>query len=135
MKIVIDSNRVIASLVKDSTTREILFDNYFDFFAPSFIKSEIYKYKKDIIKSASSSKENFDLLLDLIFESITIIPEERYSEFIREIANETKDKKDLPYFAVCLLLKAEGIWTHDLHFQGQKRFKIFTNMDMLKMRD
>jgi len=33
MKIVIDSNRVIAALIKESTTREILFDKNFEFIA------------------------------------------------------------------------------------------------------
>ena len=49
MKIVIDSNRVIASLIKEGTTREILFDKKFEFFAPEFIKSEIDKYKEDYL--------------------------------------------------------------------------------------
>ena len=133
MKIVIDSNRVIASLIKDSTTREILFDSYFEFFAPSFIKSEIYKYEKKIIGLTDSNKEDFELLLDLIFERIKIIPERKYAEYINKISEETKDKKDLPYFAVCLLLKADGIWTHDVHFQEQNRFRIFTNINMLKI--
>mgnify|MGYP001584687135 CR=1 FL=1 len=45
MKVVIDSNRVIASLLRDSTTREILYNRRFDFIAPEFIKVEIQKYK------------------------------------------------------------------------------------------
>ena len=49
MKIIIDCNRVIGALIKESTTREILFDRNFEFFAPEYIKSEIEKYRKEII--------------------------------------------------------------------------------------
>ncbi len=34
MKITVDTNRIIAALVKDSTTRAILFDDNFKFVTP-----------------------------------------------------------------------------------------------------
>ncbi len=43
MKVIIDSNRVIAALIKGSTTRGILFDKNFEFFAPEHIENEIHK--------------------------------------------------------------------------------------------
>ena len=57
MKIVIDSNRVIASLIKESTTRDILFKGNFEFFAPDFIQIELHKYRDDITKKANLTKE------------------------------------------------------------------------------
>jgi len=131
MRIVIDSNRVIAALIQDSTTREILLDKNFEFFAPEYIKSEIEKYRKEIIGKADISKEEFEILLSLIFESITIIPQSEYQNLLSELRDITKDFKDIAYFAVCLLVKADGIWTHDTHFKGQKKVKVFTNIDML----
>ena len=43
MKIVIDSNRVIAALIKESTTRELLFNENFEFYAPDLTITEITK--------------------------------------------------------------------------------------------
>lgn len=132
MKIVVDSNRVIAALIQDSTTREILLDRNFEFFAPEYIKTEIEKYRKDIMEKADISEEEFEILLSLIFESITIIPQSEYQNFLSELRDITKDSKDVAYFAVCLFIKADGIWTHDLHFKEQKKVKVFTNIDMLR---
>ncbi len=132
MKIVIDSNRVIAALIQNSTTREILFDKTFEFFAPEYIKDEIEKYRKEIIGKACISEEEFEVLLSLIFEHITIIPKTEYQNLVNGLRDITKDTKDIAYFAVCIFVKADGIWTHDLHFREQKRFKIFMNIDMLK---
>jgi len=94
MKIVIDSNRLIVSLIKESTTREILFNNYFEFYAPSFIKSEIFKYNEEITKKVEENEDNFDLLLNLIFKHITIIPNNKYQaqEFLKKSIKKGKPK-------------------------------------------
>ncbi len=133
MKIVIDSNRVIAAMIKESTTREILFDQTFEFIAPDYLISEVSKYKNHIIKSIEVSKREFEILLAIIFEHIAIIPESGYKDIINKLKYKIKDPKDLPYLAACLATKANGIWTHDPHFNEQKEINIFTNIDMLRL--
>ena len=133
MKVVIDSNRAIAALIKDSTTREILFNRNFEFVAPSHITTEIISYKNAIIQKINIAENEFDILLSLIFQHIKIIPQKEYDEFIAKLKDEIKDPKDVPYIAACIAAKAEGIWTHDPHFMHQKRVKVFTNIDMLKL--
>lgn len=135
MKIVIDSNRVIAALIKDSTTRNILFDNKFEFIAPDAITIEINKYKTTIIEKADVREGEFDVLLSLIFEHINIVPQNEYNEFVTKFQNEINDPNDVPYIAACMAAKAEGIWTHDPHFNEQKKVKVFTNIDLLKLSD
>ncbi len=135
MKIVMDSNRVIAALIKDSTTREILFNRIFEFFAPEHIKSEIEKYKDEIIQKANINNEEFNILLSLIFECINVVPQSEYNYFIDKLKIEIQDQKDVAYLAVCLLKKADGIWTHDPHFKEQKKCKICTNIDMIKISE
>lgn len=130
MRIVIDSNRVIASLLKDSTTRKILFDSAFEFFAPEHIIYEIKKHRDMIIKRAKIDDVSFDFLLSFIFEHIAIIPEKSYSHLIDK--SDISDKTDIPYLAVCSFTDANGIWTHDTHFFQQKKVKVFTNIDMLR---
>ena len=133
MKIVADSNRVIASLLKSSTTREILFNRNFDFVAPEFIKEEISKYKLEFVKKAKITAEEFDVLLSLFFERIKLIPKNEYMGYIEELKNKISDTKDIPYIACCLAAKAEGIWSHDPHFFKQDKVKIFTNKGLLDM--
>ena len=133
MKVVIDSNRAIAALIKDSTTREILFNSNFKFVAPSHITIEINSYKNAIIQKIGIAENEFDILLSLIFQHITIIPQKEYDGFIAKFKDDIKDLKDVPYIAACVATKAEGIWTHDPHFKKQKRVKVFTNIDLLKL--
>ncbi len=133
MKIIIDSNRVIASLIKDSTTRKIIFDGFFEFFAPEHIKNEIAEHREEIIKKIGINSNEFDILVSMIFENITIIPQTEYSQFIYSLKNEIKDLDDVPYLAVYKVVNAEGLWTHDIHFKEQKKFRIMTNSDLLKL--
>jgi len=132
MKIIVDSNRVIASLLKDSTTREILYNRIFNFVAPEFIKEEILKHKKDLMSKANITANNFDSLLSSLFERITLIPYKYYIKHLKKLEINTTDPKDIPYFACCLATKSKGIWSHDPHFLKQSKVKIFTNIDMLK---
>ena len=131
MKIVIDSNRAIAALLKDSTTRQILFNNKFDFVAPEFLKAEIKKYKTLLVKKTKIKEDEFDILLSIIFERINIIPRKEYEKYIKKLKPEISDSKDIPYLACNIAVKAEGIWTHDPHFLKQDKIKVYTNKDLL----
>lgn len=50
MKLVIDTNRIIAALIKNSVSREIIFDEQFDFIAPDYSLVEIRNHQNEIIK-------------------------------------------------------------------------------------
>jgi len=132
MKIVVDSNRVIASLIKEGTSREILFNKNFEFIAPSYIFSEIHKYKDYLIKKSNITEKDFEILLSLVFENIRIIPNIEYDKFIQKFEKQIDDKKDAPYLALCFATNSKGVWTHDPHFKKQNKIKIFTNIDLLK---
>ena len=133
MKLIIDSNRLFAALIKDSTAREILFEESFEFFAPEFIKVEFEKYKSELIDKVGLSEERLDLLFSTIFGFVNIIPENELISFIKEFKEDDIDPKYLSYLAACLKIKADGIWTHDPHFFKQEKIKVFTNIDLLKM--
>ncbi len=79
MILVIDANMVIAALIKDSKAREIIVDGSFKFVAPDFIKDEINKYSSYIIEKAHLTDKEFELLLALLFDGITIVPKEEYN--------------------------------------------------------
>src|SRR3989338_3302397 len=114
MKIVIDSNREIAALIKDSTTRNLLFN-----------------YKFYILKKAHITEAYFDILIKILFENIFIIPESEYGKLIKTTKGEVYDIKDIPYISVAIIKKAKGIWTHDSHFKEQNKIKVFTNIGLL----
>ena len=133
MRIVIDANRIVAALIKQSTTREILLDGSFEFVTPDFVLHEIKKHRNELQKKAKLTEKEFDVLLILIFEQIIILPKPVYLKFIEDCKKYVIDRNDVPYLAACIASKAEGIWSHDPHILKQKKVRVFTNINMLDM--
>ncbi len=134
MKLVIDTNRIIAAFIKNSTTRDILFDRYFEFITPDYTLTEIQEHKNELKAKTNLSDEEFDVLLSLLFERIEIVPVSEYEEFMDECKNDINDLDDIPILATAIAAKASGIWAHDPHFKKQNKLNIFTNIDLLKLR-
>ncbi len=136
MKIVIDTNMVIAALVKDSKAREVIMSSKFEFISPDFVLEEIGKYKDEICRKSGLSAYEFELLMALIFESINIIPAFDY-ETCKENAKiiMKDDMKDVPYVACCLALKCDGIWTNDPDYKEKKEIRIFSTAELLELME
>src|SRR3989344_980173 len=128
MKILVDTNRIIAALIKESTTRDLLFDENFEFVTPDYTIIEITEHKEELQKKTKLTDEEFEILLTLIFERIEIIPKSEYEDFLDECKNLISDPNDVPHLAACLAIRAEGIWAHDSHFKEQHKLKVFTNI-------
>jgi len=133
MRLVIDTNMIIAALIKDSKAREIIMNKDIEFISPDFVIEETYKYEDYICEKSGLTKEEFELLLSLIFEKIKIIPVSEYETFMEEAKRIMKDMKDVPYLACALSLKCDGIWTNDKDFNKQNKIKIWYTEDLIKL--
>ena len=82
---VIDTNIVFAALTKDAIVRHLLIDSQFTLFAPDTLIKEIRKYEELILQKSGLSKEEFEILFNLITENISIIEKEDYeTEFKKQ---------------------------------------------------
>ena len=134
MKILVDANIIISALIKDSKIRELLIKKRFEFVSPDFILEEIDKYKDYICEKSGLSKEEFELLITLIFENIKIIPKEEYETYLekaKEIMKE--DIKDITYVACYFALRCDYLWTNDSDFDNNKDIKIINIKELLEL--
>lgn len=133
MKLIIDTNRIIAALIKKGASRRIIFNRDFEFITPEHSIGEIYKYEDEIRKKANISHEEFEILLSLIFENIKIISKENYHDFLEIAKTLISDIDDVPFIAACFATKANGIWSDDSHFFEQNKIKVFRTFEMIKL--
>ena len=77
MKLVIDSNSIISALIREGSSRTILFDNKFRFFTPDHALNEISRHEEEIRNKSNVTHEQFELLLTLLFDKIEIISKDR----------------------------------------------------------
>ncbi len=134
MRLVIDLNRIMAGLLKESTSRKIIFDNHFLFFAPDYIETELFQHREYLIQKAKMTESDFDTLLHILLEQITLVPFEEFEQdYSRAIGiMESIDENDAPFLAVGLALKLDGIWTKDRHFLRQDLLKVFHTGDLVQ---
>ena len=133
MNLVVDTNRVIAALLKDSSSRKTIKNVDYAFITPDFSLEEINKYKTVLCKKSGLTEEDFDILLTLIFSTIEIIPKSDYKDFIGEAEKliGERDAKDIPFLALAIAKKVDGIWSDDKDFLVQSRIKIYKTVDLI----
>ena len=130
MKLVIDTNSIISALIKNGISRRIILLPAIEFITPDHTLTEISKYKKIICKKAKITSNEFNILFNLIFEYITIIPKEEYKAYFVSARKLIDDIDDVPFIALCLASKADGIWSDDTHFKTQKNILIFRTKEL-----
>ena len=132
MKLVLDTNILIAALIKNSITREILLHPEIECFVSEFLINEVDIFKDEILRKSGLSKENFEELLEKIKEKLIFIPDEEIQhkeEATRIMASI--DIKDSIFVALALTMKNDGIWSEDKHFQKQNRIKVWKTKDLI----
>ncbi|MEK6927593.1 MAG: PIN domain-containing protein [Nanoarchaeota archaeon] len=135
MKIVIDTNVLIAGLLRDSLVRAILnFSNNLFYFS-EYSVNEIIEHKSELIEKTDYSEEEFDEVLNLILSKLNFISDEEIVPFISQAEEVMKeiDIEDYPLIAVALTINADGIWTFDNHFKRQNKIKVFDTNEIFEL--
>ena len=133
MILVVDANSVISALIKNNWARRVIVSDTFDLVSPEFLTEELEKNNAYMIKKTGMPKGDLNLLLLLLLKHIHIIPKEEYEGRMTEAESlMEKDLKDVPYVAVYLALKCDGIWTNDKHYD-KNELRVFKTESLLKL--
>jgi len=88
MKLIIDTNVLISSLLKDSTTRELILNETFEYYLPEIVISEVKKYLPYIIQKSGLTEEEIKKFLNtlrsLFCQKNERVVEIKYDKFICE---------------------------------------------------
>lgn len=134
MEIVLDTNVIISSLLRNGITRKILFLAPFEFYTPSSTISEIEKHKKELIRKSKLDADAFQYLMEIIFHKIQIVnlqSIEPYKNKSIEIMADI-DISDAPFIALALHLDC-SIWSNDGHFKMQRFIKSYTTEEIREL--
>ena len=127
MRLVIDTGILISALLKDSVTREILLLSSVEFLLPEYALEELEAHKNNISKRSGLCEEEIDIVLSLLLENITIIPSSEIKPAVLEASKLIGDidPNDVPFVALVLSVKSNGIWSNDKHFENLKGIKVW----------
>ena len=135
MRLVVNSDRIIAALIRDSKSREIVLSGKFELVTIDFALSEIREHEEEILRKARLSKSHLKSLLSILFSKILVASdlavETRMNDAIKIM--DRIDPDDTPFIALALAIENEGIWTEDRHFEMQKAVKTWKTTDLLRL--
>ncbi|MDA4111749.1 MAG: PIN domain-containing protein [Thaumarchaeota archaeon] len=137
MRLVINSDRVIAALIKDSKCRQIILSDRFEFLTIDFARSEIHEHADELLEKSGLSMDEFDAILAILFDKIFIVSD----VVIRDKMNQARiimdriDPNDAPFLALAMATDNDGIWTEDKHFEKQRAIKTWKTTDLLREMD
>lgn len=133
MKIVVDTNRVVAALIKDSLSRFILTHGEAEFITIWFGREELKKHKKEILEKSGISEADLELILDQLFQKMIILDDGIVAKYLpdaEKIIGKT-DRADAPFIAAALATGA-GIWSEDRHFFKQNKIRVWKTAELAK---
>lgn len=135
MNIVIDTNILVASLIKDSISRKVLVESDFTFFYPEIAFHEVRKYKDLVLEKSCMSDEEYIKLLAHLLKHITLVTEEQIKEKLDE-ANKILGKIDLDdvvFLAAALSIEDSKMWSDDAHFDSQAKVIVFKTAQIVNL--
>ena len=133
MRLIVDTNRIIAALLKDSVSRRIILHRDAELISIDFSFQEIEKHKQELLEKMRISLSEFNLLLEALKNHLVMLNDAVVQQKMNEAKNimDKIDPDDTPFIAAALATKAE-IWSDDAHFQKQKKIKVWTTSEMMK---
>ena len=132
MDLVVDANIIFASLIKDSLTAELLFNDRFHLHAPEFLLEELDKYRAFLLDKTRRNDEDFEEFLRIIKRRLTLVPKEEIAPFLEKATHISPDPGDIPYFALALKMGC-AIWSNDTILKNQSVVVVFSTKDILEM--
>ncbi len=134
LRLVVDTNVIIGSLIRNSTTRFILLNPGHIFYVPEYAIEEVNKHMEMIVAKSGLKLEQVKLVFDIILEHLEIIPmSDIQTNLEKAVKILQSDEKDVPFLALALTIPCDGIWTNDEHFKNQDLVKIWNTNQVLQM--
>ena len=133
MKIVVDTNMIIAALIKNSVSRKIINHLSAELITINFLDTEIEEHKKELMNKSKLNEEQFNLILTKLKEKLIFIDDKIILTRIEEAKKimDNIDKGD-SYFIAAALVTNSDIWSDDKDYQKQNKVKIWKTEEAAK---
>lgn len=135
MILIIDTNILLAGLIRDSTVRKIIVESGWDFHYPEISFHEVRKYKDMVLKKSGMGGEEYNELLNHLLKHITLVPEEQINPKIEEADKllGKVDPDDVVFLATAFSIENSKIWSDDNHFGKQDEVIVFKTEQIVKL--
>ena len=122
MRLVLDTNILVAALIKDSITRRILLLSDLEFLLPAFALDELARHRAKIARAARLKVDEIDLLPTLLLTSVVVVPFVRIAPYLpaAHALMGAIDPDDVPFVGLARII-------HE-HFCCNRRSAVSTSL-------
>lgn len=134
MRLIIDTNILIAALIRDPVVRAVLLHPDLTFYAPDHLLYEIKKHEDLFLAKSGLAHPEFEAVLSMLVERVAILSHDDIREHMVEARNVMGiiDPDDATFIACALTVRNDGIWTEDRDFLKQSRIRIWSTKEILR---
>lgn len=121
MKVVVDANKLLASLIKDGPTRHQILTTTSMLYAPDFLRLELAKHRGVVLRKSKLASADLAQLEMCVLARVRWVSDADVMAHLAPArkALDTIDPKDVPYLAAALAVGADAIWSDDTDFDAQ----------------
>lgn len=134
MEIVVDTNVIISSLLRNGLTRKIIFLSHLKMYTVDYAKTEIEVHKEELLSKSKLDERSLNYLNEFIFSKIDLIPIKNIEPF-RNKAEEIMSEIDIDesfFLALAMSLNCP-VWSNDAHLKRQSVVKVYTTKELLDL--
>ena len=133
LELVVDTNIVLAGLLRPSVTQEILLSRQNRLFLPEYSLREIEKHSEEFMKRMGKTRREFEMALFTIISNVKIMPHEEYESLEQKALSlcPEKHRDDWPFIALALKLNCP-LWSNDSALKRQTAVKVYSTSELLE---
>ena len=130
---IVDTNRLIAATLRDSSSRRVLLCDKFEFYAPTLAREELFRHRLELLEKSGLPRARFYFGLRLVLSRVRLVDgvESLPAFQLAERVMEPIDVDDAPFVALALSIENDGIWTEDRHFEKQNVVRVWKTAELL----
>jgi len=133
--LIVDTNRIIAAIIRDSYSRKVFSSKKFRFLTPEFALHEMAIHHNELLSKSGLSEECFEKVVRSVLSRVRVLNDAvmlpHFSE--AKIVMDSIDPGDTRFIALALSVPNDGIWTEDRHFERQKVVQVWKTADLLRL--
>lgn len=130
MKLVIDANIVIAFLITQGKTAELVMNSNYELISPAFVFTELDEHKEELLGKTKRAPAEFEIAKQILGRYVRIVSIPELEPYLAKASKITPDPDDTLYFALALKEKCP-IWSNDKKLKTQDSVKVLNTAELL----
>jgi len=133
--LIVDTNRIIAAIIRDSYSRRVFFSKKCRFLTPEFALQEITLHHDELLSKSGLSEEQFGRTLHSVLSRVQVVNDAVMVPHFEEAkaVMDPIDPADTRFIALALSSPNDGIWTEDRHFERQNVVRVWKTAELLQL--